>query len=65
MMSNPMELAKFLKDQGIKEEDILKVLEGDETIMQQVVEKNVIAFPKDGTLERLEQVRALFFKYYV
>jgi hypothetical protein len=29
-MSNPMELAKFLKGQTIKEEDTLKVLEGAE-----------------------------------
>ena len=34
MLSNPMELASFLKDQGMPEDEILKCLDGDEEAME-------------------------------
>eukprot|EP00959_Pyramimonas_sp_CCMP1952_P422167 8843954-Pyramimonas_sp.AAC.1 len=50
-----MELANFLKDQGMPEEDILKCLDGDEEAMQKLVEKSVKGLPSDPVLGNLDK----------
>mmetsp|Transcript_26098 Transcript_26098/g.49571 ORF Transcript_26098/g.49571 Transcript_26098/m.49571 type:complete len:360 (-) Transcript_26098:359-1438(-) len=60
MLSNPMELAKYLEAQGCKDDEIERAMDGDESVMRAFLEKQLkLPLDKERLEEDFKKVEAL------